>query len=516
MKTAKKAMSLFLAVVMVAALLVGCGQKQETPVTPPEETAEPTYKDTLTVAIKAEPSSLDPQGTNEMVSFAIQMQLFDTLVRKTASGEIVPCLAEKWERIDDLTIRFYLRDDAKFSDGTPVTAEDVVFTMQRAEVNPTSASIMGSFDGANCKVVDEHTVDIATHTPFSSILNYLASSRGNIVSKVAVESMGETDYGRAPIGSGAMKFESWENGTKVVLTRNENYWGEPTSYDKLVFRFITETAGRAMELEAGTVDLVYDPGTSDCARLRDDPAFALYATEGYGMMQIYFGHNDPVMQDINVRKALAHALDIPAITKAIYGDFATPANGQYANPISNFKDCGVYAYDVELAKQAIKDAGYENGLTLYVSINESQDINDLAVMAQDYWSKIGITADIHISAQSEWLAGLRRGDPQVSPTFGTITTGDAGHAMNMCNGTVEHMTHLHDEHASELYAAAMGEFDDAKRDEIFKELQQYCSDQYVQIPIATKQMLYLASAKVEGFECDPGGIPFLGSVKVAE
>ncbi|MDD5917902.1 MAG: ABC transporter substrate-binding protein [bacterium] len=535
MKNRKNILALLLAAVMLLSLLTACGNNNEKPVTDepgtetPAPSAAPTdggstgneptataYKDTLTVALKAEPDTLDPQGTSQVVAFAVQMNIFDTLVRKDENGEIIPWLADEWERLDNLSVKFHIRDNAKWSDGTDVTAEDVKFSIARASVNPTSTGTMGVFDGDNTEVVDEKTVIVRTKTEFSSFFNYLASSRGSIVCKAAVEAMGEAEYGRMPVSSGFVKVDSWETGNAITCSRNEYFWGDPAEYENLVFRFITETASRAIELEAGTVDFIYDPGVTDCNRLKDDENFALYATDGYGMMQVLFNLSDPVMDNVNLRKALCHSVDIVAIAKAIYGDYATPAAGQFATPITNFLDIGVYAYDVELAKEALKEAGYENGVTLSVLINQSQDINDLAVMCKDYWSKIGINAEINTVASSEWVAAMRRGEAQIGPSFGTITTGDPGHALNMFNIVPNQMCHPKDEHANELLAKAKATYDDAERDAVYKELQQYCSDQYMQIPIATKKTMYLASAKVEGFWCDPSGTPWFGGVKVAE
>lgn len=513
MKKLLKVLALLLAVMMVLPMLAACGKKEETPANA-GTAAAPEYKDTLTVALKAEPDTLDPQGTSQVVAFAVQMNIFDTLVRRNEKGEVIPWLADSWERLDNLSVKFHIRDNAKWSDGTDVTAEDVKFSIARASVNPTSTGTMGTFDGDNTEVVDNKTVIVRTKTEFSSFFNYLACSRGSIVCKAAMEAMGEAEYGRKPVSSGFMKVDSWETGTKLVCSKNEYFWGEPASYDNLVFRFITETASRAIELEAGTVDLIYEPGTSDCSRLKDDPGFTLYASEGYTMQQVLFNLSDPVMDNVNLRKALCHALDINAIAKAIYGDYATPANGQFANPISNFLDTGVYEYNVDLAKQALKDAGYENGVTLSVLINQSQDNNDLAVMCKDYWSKIGVTAEINTVASSEWVAAMRRGEAQIGPSMGTITTGDPGHALNMFNIIPNQMCHPKDEHANELLAKAKATFDDAERDKVYKELQQYLFETYQQIPIATKKTLYLASAKVEGFWCDPSGTPWFGALKV--
>ena len=113
----------------------------------------------------------------------VQVQIFETLVAKDQDGNIVPCLAESWEQIDDCTIRFKLRDNVYFHNGDKLTAEDVAFTIQRATELPSSAAIFAAFDAENTKAVDDLTVDVATKTPYAAVYNYLTSTRGGIVCK---------------------------------------------------------------------------------------------------------------------------------------------------------------------------------------------------------------------------------------------------------------------------------------------------------------------------------------------
>lgn len=181
----------------------------------------------------------------------MQRVVYDTLVVQNENGEIVPGLAESWEVIDDLTVRFHLREGVKFSNGQELTSEDVVYSLQRATTEPGSASMFSSFDGENTKAVDPYTVDICVKQPFAAIYNYLASSRGDIICKSAMEEMGGEAYGRQPVGTGPFVLSEWNTGDSLVLTRNENYWGDAPAYDKLTFRIITEAANRTIELETG-------------------------------------------------------------------------------------------------------------------------------------------------------------------------------------------------------------------------------------------------------------------------
>jgi peptide/nickel transport system substrate-binding protein len=147
--------------------------------------------------LKGEPSNIDPHGNTELVAMTTQVQIFETLVKKDEDGNIVPCLAESWEQIDDVTIRFKLRDDVYFHNGDKLTAEDVVFSIQRATEKPSSASIFAAFDAEKHKVVDDLTVDVATKKPFAAVFNYLTSTRGAMSASAPSKKWATTHSGAA-------------------------------------------------------------------------------------------------------------------------------------------------------------------------------------------------------------------------------------------------------------------------------------------------------------------------------
>ena len=214
----------------------GAASTASTSATAAEAAQSGNIKDNVTVVLKGEPSNIDPHGNTELVAMETQVQIFETLVKKDENGEIVPCLAERWEQIDDCTTRFYLRDDVTFHNGEKLTADDVVYTIQRATEMPSSAAIFSAFDGENTKAVDDLTVDVVTKEPFAAVLNYLASTRGGIVCKKAVEEMGDDAFGRAPVGTGPFMFDNWVTGTSITLKRNDNYWGDKPAYSTLTLK----------------------------------------------------------------------------------------------------------------------------------------------------------------------------------------------------------------------------------------------------------------------------------------
>ena len=252
-----------LAATMMLTALAGCGDGSSSGTSQSgssgssgssASSGEGSVKDEVVVILRAEPSNIDPHGNTELVAMTTQVQIFETLVTKDQDGNIIPCLAESWEQIDERTTRFTLRDDVYFHNGEKLTAEDVVFTIQRAVEKPSSAAIFAAFDPENTKVVDERTVDVATTEPFAAVFNYLASTRGGIVCKKAVEEMGDDAFGRSPVGTGPFVFDF----AKMDFRRD----GGPVELSKTeqrLLRALVENRGHAVT-RAQLVDWVWTDG----------------------------------------------------------------------------------------------------------------------------------------------------------------------------------------------------------------------------------------------------------------
>lgn len=524
----KKRMTLVLALALAVGTLAGCGgqkstagntnaaETKEAPADAAEAVGNAAVKDTVTAVLKGEPSNVDPHGNTELVAMTTQVQIFETLVKKDENGEIVPCLAESWEQIDDKTIRFKLRENVKFHNGETLSADDVVYTIQRATEKPSSASIFSAFDAENTKKVDDLTVDVATKEPFAAVFNYLTSTRGGIISKKAIEEMGDDAFGRNPVGTGPFKFDSWVSGTDITLKRFDEYWGEKPAYNTLVLKFITETANRALEIEAGNADIVLDPATDDLERLADTEGLQVVTGDSYGMSYIAFSQDDEVVGDARIREALSLALDLDIMVESVYGEYATVAESVMPATILYYKSQGEHEYNVEKAKELLAEAGYPNGVEVTLNLPSGSEQQNIGVIAQNMWKEIGVTANISTASTSEVIASGRRGDNQIVVMSASYSTGDPGHALADFDTRSDGFFRPQDKKADELLDKGAAAYDPAERQAIYEELQDYLYHQYYMIGVGNKTVNYVITDKVQNFYCDPGDIPSFAGVVVTE
>lgn len=471
------------------------------------------HRDTLTVAFRAEPTNLDPHNNGSLSSFAVERQIFDRLVDKDAEGNIIPMLAKNWEVIDDTTIRFFLRDDVTFHNGEKLTAEDVVYTIQRAEVMSGSKAYMSAFDGIGTTMVDEYTVDIKTHEAFAAAFNYLASARGNIVCKKTVEEIGSDEYGRNPVGSGPFKFVSWTTGDRITLVRNDNYWGNKPAYQNLICRFITEDNSRTIELETGGVDIALHMPGKDVESINANPDTEAVVSMGYSYSYIALNTQDfEQFKDVRVRQALAMALDRDALIQIVWNGYAQKADCDLPSNFIGYKAQTGREYDPEKARALLEEAGFdfENTIITY-SIPNNSDQRKLAEAAQNMWGAIGVNVKIESYEQATLSEKGLNGEIMMFSATESAASGDPDNAMYFYKDGTTGRSH-NDDHIRELIVEGCQTYDEAERTKIYNELVDYLWEHCGRILIAYNSVIYGIRSDVENFNPDPGYVPNFATV----
>ncbi len=480
------------------------------------------HADELTIGLAAEPSAIDPHYHNLGPNNAMREHIFEGLIGQDAQQKLEPALAESWRTLDDSTWEFKLREDVKFSDGTDFDAQDVLFTVCRVplvEDSPSSLSIYTK-GVAGMEAPDPHTLIIKTDGPYPLLPTEL--SRVGIISappdatditfsRDGCEGMGELpttaqfNSGEKAAGTGPYKLVEFTPGDKIVLERNDDYWGGKQYWDKVTFRPITSDGPRVAALLAGDVDLIEKPPIQDLERIKSD---GFEVSQGLSNRVIYL-HMDQEqepspgisgtdgknpLKDKRVREALSKAINREAIVERIMGGVAVPA-GELLPPgmFGSRPDAAPTPYDPDGAKELLAEAGYPNGFGLVIGSPNDRYINDekIAQAVAQMLARIGIDTEVDAVTASQffsrrnnyefrmYLAGWGSGTGEMtSPLTALVATPDKDKGMGGTN-----RGRYSNPEMDALLEQALGTVDDAEREKLLQQASEVVIDDYGILPL---------------------------------
>jgi peptide/nickel transport system substrate-binding protein len=380
--------------------------------------AAPTQAQTLRWAAQNDVLTLDPHSQNHATTIAILQHAYEGLTRYDAKYEVEPALATKWTYVSPTQVRFELRKGVKFHDGTPFTADDVVFSFNRIRQPQGTMQIYVS--GINeVRKVDSHTVDLILAGPNPILLRNLIDVR--IMSKAWAEknrAANVQDYkakeenfsSRNVMGTGSFRILSWAPEQRIMMARNEDWWDKaPGNVAQVVYTPIKSESTRVAALLSGDVDMLTDVPTQDIARLRNDKKLkvidgpevrTIYLAPDLGSTELKYsdvkGKNP--FKDKRVRQALSLAIDREAIRRSIMSGLSIPAGIIVAPGVNgNSKDIDVpVKVDVAGAKKLLTEAGYPNGFEVRLNCPNNRYVNDekicQAIVAM--WARVGVKAQL--------------------------------------------------------------------------------------------------------------------------
>ncbi|MGX1100143.1 ABC transporter substrate-binding protein [Amorphus sp. MBR-141] len=368
-------------------------------------------KDNLTIDLVNEPSSLDPHGQWNPDSYYVYRNVFDNMVTRDDDGKIVPQVAQSWERLSDTEVQFNLRDDITFHDGEPLTAEDVVYSIERITDPDFGSPQLGQFNKiVKAEAKDDHTVVLTTDGPYPVLLPQLVKL--SIVPKHVVEEVGNDAFNLQPVGSGPYKLDTWQRGVQVTVVRNDDYWGEKGPFETVVFRAVPDAATRLADLQSGTADLVVTLDSDQAKQLEAFPNAQplIVQTERVG----YFALNSTKapLDDVRMRLAIALAIDKEGIVEGILaggekvvGELVAPASFGWVEGIDAFP------YDPEKARELIAEVG-EPAKTK-MSLATSPVFDQKVVQAiQQMLTDVGLNVDIEMTDMGTWLKNQQQSNDQ--------------------------------------------------------------------------------------------------------
>lgn len=314
-------------------------------------------KDRFVVDLVNEPSSLDPQVQWNPDSYYVYRNIFDNLVTRDDKGEIIPQVATAWKQVSDTEIEFDLRSDIAFHDGSKLTADDVVYSVKRITDPKFASPQLGQFDKITDAVALSPTkVKLVTAGPYPALLAQLVKL--SIVPKAVVEAVGKDAFNLKPVGSGPYKFEAWQRGVNVQLTRNDAYWGTKAPFPTVTFRAVPDAATRLANLQAGSSDLVVTLDADQAAQLKSSPKAQALIGLTERVAYVRLNTTKPPFDNPKLRLAAAYAIDKQAMIDGLLGGHDKPVPELLTPAIFGWVD-GIKApeHDLAKAKALIAEAG---------------------------------------------------------------------------------------------------------------------------------------------------------------
>ena len=349
-------------------------------------------RDLVTVDLPNDAATLDPHLQWDTDSYSVYRNIFDNLVTRDTAGAIVPQIATAWTYVSDTVIDFTIRQGVTFHDGTPLTPEDVVYSIRRIIDPALKSPQLSQFDQiASADVTGPSTVRMVTKSPYPALFAQLVKL--SIVPKAYVEKVGAQKFNLEPMGSGPFRLKQWQKGIAATMEANETYWRGKPPFRTVVFRVVPDVATRVADLQTGKADIVRGLSPDEALTVKKDPKLQVLAvpTERIGYM--FLNAQAGPTQDVRVRRAVAHAIDRAAIIEALlqgYGKAVdvvlTPANFGFVEDVKG------WPYDPAKAKSLIAEAGAA-GQTLTFLTSPAYDrrvVEALQQMIQDVSLKVEI------------------------------------------------------------------------------------------------------------------------------
>ena len=389
----------------------------------------------LRIGLAADVTSLDPHFLNVAPNNNAAWQVFDALVNVDANARLVPGLAVSWRAVDATTWEFKLRKGVKFHDGSPFTAEDVIFSLQRPATLVNSPGPFTGFVKAIVaqQIVDPWTIRLKTATPYPLLPSDLDSIF--IVSKKAASGARTEDFnsGKAAIGTGPYKLLRFARGDRIELERNAAYWGKENgqlaTWDRVTLRILPTDAARIAALLAGDVDAIENIPTADLTRLKTNPKFRLEQKVSWRTIFLhldqYRDHPPHVsdksgkplarnpFRDLRVRLALSKAINRRAIVERVMEGYAIPAGNLVSPPIfGHVAELKAETYDVQAARKLLAQAGYADGFALTLFAPNNRYVNDeqVAQAVAQMFARIGISTRVETMPASVYFGKARAGE----------------------------------------------------------------------------------------------------------
>lgn len=447
----------------------------------PSHAADLPRGGSLTVGRPDEPLTLDPFIPSDNGSIYAIAQICEPLILADKAGTgLEPGLATQWTvSPDKMSYTFTLRDGVKFSDGKPMTADDVVFSLTK-NMDPAAAYQFAFAPVDKIEKVDDGHVKITLKTPYTPLLSVLSLFSTSIVEKAAYAAGAEA-FGAKPVCTGPFMVDSYERGSQLVLVRNPNYWakgddGKPLPYlDKVTLRYMPDSNSRVLGLQNGDIDAAIAVPLNQAEAVKKMDGVALEVSPSYRLDYVYINHAKKPFDNKDVRLAINYAANRAAMMKAVYFGYGEIANS-FMPKVNYWSDkVEKIPFDMEKAAELVKKSGYDGTPIQLMVDTGNSGFRQIATILQQAWTKAGLKVEIVEFDNGTAFGMTQKGDYQAYVSYITSDINDSDELATLegdyHGATNAFFSWYKSDKVVDLLDKARQEGDGAKRAALYAEIQ---------------------------------------------
>lgn len=468
---------------------------------------------TLTIGTAAEAQSMDPYFINNDDTNSVLGNIFDPLVMFDKDLKTQPSLAVSWSNPTPREWILKLREGVKFHNGNDFNADDVLFSYDRVKNWEKSAFKSKINMIESIEKIDDFTVKMTTVKPYPIFLRQLTYI--SIMDKETLEGKQDQWIGLNPVGTGPYKLDLWRKGSHVNMSANSGYWEGTASYDKVVFKPLTNDATRIAGLLSGSVDIINNVPAVDVAKIKRNDKVDFFMVPSLRTIYIHMDQhreNSPFVEgknpflDKRVRQAITHAINSEAITKHIMKGFAVTATQLNASTVygydENYKGL---EFDPQKAKKLLADAGYPDGFEVQLDSLNRGDYPKVAQAVASDLARVGVRVKVNATPGSSFFGKMGKRETSFSLIGWASGSGDASsfldsivHSVNPDKGYGKYnWGNFSNEKADELIEASASTMDADTRLSQLQEINKIAMDEAGYLPLHYTVNLYASSKKVK-------------------
>lgn len=520
-----------IAFLLIVAMLASCApaatpapaETEAPPTAAPTTAPEPaaTVPQILNINMRLSPTMLDPQQETAASGKMVMSSVFDRLVSLDTSMELVPQLAKDWDISDDgLTYTFNLEEGVTFHDGTPFNAEAVKFTYERLLNPDTGSAFFGDYAMIDSiEVIDDSTVEFTLQYAHGPFLRRLAMVEAAILSPTAVEELG-ADFSSKPVGAGPFKVTEYVAGERLVLARNEEYWGELPKLERVNFTFIAEEQARVSALLAGDTDFETIIPPSLLSMVEADANMVIERGPTLFPEWVGFNVEKAPFDDVLVRQAVGYAVDMQTMLEGIFLGVGVRSTQPVAPGVFGFDETiEPIPYDPDMARDLLAQAGWEDTdgdgvvdkdgqkFSVEFKVMPLSEIQRMAESVQGYMADVGMEANIVVEDWGAYLADLGAGNMNMFVLGQENPMGDADATLGILFHSeqidVNNTTRYNNPEMDRLIDAERRETDPEARLGLLKEAVNLVVDEALHVPTFVREHVMAHHSKVKGFVLHP-------------